>query len=820
MADLRSVIRVFLASPSDLTDERKAAKRVCDEANLNLANPFGYHVDLVGWEETVTGFGRPQELINKDLDQCDRFFGVLWKRWGTKPGPDSPYESGFEEEFRRTVARREGGQNVQIGLFLKEIDQDSLKDPGDQLKKVVAFRDELNADQRVYYETFADPRDFEDKFRRALYKSVRDQIQADHVETNTKTQAPETEPSDQATAEPATHGVAAEISAHFRYLMSATKDRDPNSPLLSDEIARLRLFALSFSSTSNDEAFLQAHDANLIYRHTSASDLAIREKYTLLRSALYGFSAENIPLWQWKRELDANNLGILPLYSAVKDPPQVRINALRAMTFIGEPIEAGFLLGREATIDGWFADTSPELRNVALRYLAEVGEPSDADFIESEIARADHQTLAAAIDAAVILMSRTNRSKAIERMFELDPATPSERMIDLVRGSLLELSVADIRRGLDVKSDVLRAVFAEEANRRKLIDEPMARQLAQDSNAIVRHIAARALVNLRSITDLTEAKSVIVKPRQQTPGLVVGLLNLGSHDSQGQKQYEEFVRNSLRNLDLAELRERAANSNALNYDAVFALAEREFQRSRNEIVSHISDGFEQVFESYLSTFGESPEASKIRERWKGLRQDVCVELVRHALLVLIRAGREGEISTIRFGLDKFDIKWNTEIVEYLSKFGGVEDVARLTKLLNNLDYSETTILGAMTDNRRNRLAGSAIARLIRGDISQLPLEVKGAILAHTIAALPAKSISQLDTDRLNSLLNDESEFVRKFTALRCAAVLTKKRLGELLDRQLKPEETYYYNTVHWLDFGFSMKQSNVAPAVRRFFGGL
>ena len=60
MADTRKVIKVFLASPGDLGDERKAAKSVIDELNSVLGEALGYQVDLVGWEDTVAVFGRPQ----------------------------------------------------------------------------------------------------------------------------------------------------------------------------------------------------------------------------------------------------------------------------------------------------------------------------------------------------------------------------------------------------------------------------------------------------------------------------------------------------------------------------------------------------------------------------------------------------------------------------------------------------------------------------------------------------------------------------------------------------------------------------------------
>ena len=83
MPTTRKVLRIFLASPGDLEEERIAIRDIVLEINESWANPLGYHIDLVAWEETVAGYGRPQHLINKDLDQCDLFIGMIWKRWGT-----------------------------------------------------------------------------------------------------------------------------------------------------------------------------------------------------------------------------------------------------------------------------------------------------------------------------------------------------------------------------------------------------------------------------------------------------------------------------------------------------------------------------------------------------------------------------------------------------------------------------------------------------------------------------------------------------------------------------------------------------------------
>ena len=77
MPSTRKIIRAFLASPGDLQEERKAIRDVVVEFNESWADELGYQVELIGWEETVAGFGRPQQLINQDLDRCDLFLGLL-----------------------------------------------------------------------------------------------------------------------------------------------------------------------------------------------------------------------------------------------------------------------------------------------------------------------------------------------------------------------------------------------------------------------------------------------------------------------------------------------------------------------------------------------------------------------------------------------------------------------------------------------------------------------------------------------------------------------------------------------------------------------
>lgn len=48
---------VFMASPSDLNDERQVIRTIEDELN-HLFSRYGIRVRVVGWELTMPGYGR------------------------------------------------------------------------------------------------------------------------------------------------------------------------------------------------------------------------------------------------------------------------------------------------------------------------------------------------------------------------------------------------------------------------------------------------------------------------------------------------------------------------------------------------------------------------------------------------------------------------------------------------------------------------------------------------------------------------------------------------------------------------------------------
>ena len=111
--------RVFIASPGDLADERKALRDVVERINGICARETDWRIELLGWEDTLPGAGRPQELINADLEKADLFIGCLWQRWGTPTGDGN--KTGFEEEFCRSLEKYKLNGTPEIWLFLKKL---------------------------------------------------------------------------------------------------------------------------------------------------------------------------------------------------------------------------------------------------------------------------------------------------------------------------------------------------------------------------------------------------------------------------------------------------------------------------------------------------------------------------------------------------------------------------------------------------------------------------------------------------------------------------------------------------------------------------
>ena len=135
-------LRVFLASPGDVSQEREAFARVVDEFNVTIGPLSDCRIEAVRWETHATpDAGRPQAVINDQLSDYDIFIGIMWRRFGTPTGIAG---SGTEEEY--TIAFEKWKTNPELVLmfyFCETPFYPRSVDELEQMRHVLSFRKEL-----------------------------------------------------------------------------------------------------------------------------------------------------------------------------------------------------------------------------------------------------------------------------------------------------------------------------------------------------------------------------------------------------------------------------------------------------------------------------------------------------------------------------------------------------------------------------------------------------------------------------------------------------------------------------------------------------
>lgn len=176
-----TTLRVFVASPSDLDEERKLLEAVIQELNLIWPQQWGISFELIKWETHVfPGAGTdPQDVINHQLTtDYDILLAMFWSRIGT-PTPRS--ESGTIEEFDIAYTKwKRDPQSIRLMVYFKltPISPDDIDT--EQLKLVKEFRSSLK-EKGILYSKFTGREEFSQLMRLHLNKQAYDFFKVNEV---------------------------------------------------------------------------------------------------------------------------------------------------------------------------------------------------------------------------------------------------------------------------------------------------------------------------------------------------------------------------------------------------------------------------------------------------------------------------------------------------------------------------------------------------------------------------------------------------------------------------------------------------------------
>lgn len=165
------LIKIFLASPGDVAEERNAVEQVVETVNRNLGREKRIRLETVRWEkDTYPLLGSDaQNIVNRQIAQmtdCDLFIGIMWNRFG-QPTPRAG--SGTEEEFNRALESFKVSGRPEIMFYFKQEAANITTLPEiEQKRKVIEFRGRLEHEGLIA--DYSDAQEFKDLLRNHLEK--------------------------------------------------------------------------------------------------------------------------------------------------------------------------------------------------------------------------------------------------------------------------------------------------------------------------------------------------------------------------------------------------------------------------------------------------------------------------------------------------------------------------------------------------------------------------------------------------------------------------------------------------------------------------
>lgn len=181
------IFKIFVASPSDVSEERVVLETIVTQLNHIWSSTLGMIFELLKWETSVhpSFSSDPQEAINEQIaPDYDVFIGILWGRVGT---PTPRAESGTIEEFERAYSRFTSGENApEIMFYFKDAPIPPSKIDPKQMEALQSFRRSLS-EKGGLYSVFEDQASFESSVRAHL-SAIAQKFSAQlHNATNVRT---------------------------------------------------------------------------------------------------------------------------------------------------------------------------------------------------------------------------------------------------------------------------------------------------------------------------------------------------------------------------------------------------------------------------------------------------------------------------------------------------------------------------------------------------------------------------------------------------------------------------------------------------------
>lgn len=768
----RNVLTVFIASPGDVEEERKAVKAVADILNRSYSRHSSWQIDVLGWEDTLPGFGRPQTIINSDVEACDLFVGMLWKRWGQ---PTGKYSSGFEEELDIAKRRRSEGSLPEIWLFFKNVEPDQKGDAGPQLKRVLEFKQEIYDKKEILSRDFSNVEQFKEMVSVNLNSHLLELIRGkDRDDVGQQIVPIASLPESSAHPESMDDGRdVSRVLGHVRRCL----DQDSLGDVELFERARLKLFSDALYGESSVSALLGIHEINVVYRKSSEWSISDEEWHVLLRTAL-GDSDNVCPAWRWRDGSSDEDIdSALEFLATVDGVAQVRIGAIRTLSLVKSMVTRQLF---EIILQ---RGESAEINEALSLMVANEENAKHADLLDNIEEAAESSKRQAVQKTRAMLLFKRDASEAVGYL-----ASAGIRLPETIESALRSGAVA-VQKDVALEAiskghPTVRRAIAGYLKSRNELGQVEAAKMVADSDAGVRRVGVEWLIENGKPYTPDEIKRLF--PAAERPK---GILGLALREEEAVDP-DLLVARTFETCSKAELVSRVdlySVDSSLAYEVLLDKWCDEFIGQARE---HLEDDFGRMQreseEMFAAKYG-SEAAMGFREKWDPSTVDFLK--ARMAAVILKSLAEKGQPDDIRLARKEYDrSRWiyilGPAVVALVERFGDETDVAAILDIAERLDGE---------DKRR---AVQLAVRLSREKSSLLQHE-NIFVRTEAIAAL-AISDGGRAAEYAKEYLASDREELRKLGVGILIETLSRDELISTLDEYMR-RPTYFYNVVTWLD---------------------
>jgi hypothetical protein len=657
-----------------------------------------------------------------------------------------------------------------------------LRDPGDELKKVLTFKERLITEKEIFYKPFKDNSEFEGLIRGSITAYVQKLIEAETQTASTSAQATPAEPppTDEAAKRDGIPAISTNPANFLRQFIANAEVPGDDDQYTAIDVARFRLLAATVAHAGNDSASIGTHDSNLLFVNRDALDLDFRERSTLVRSGLEHFASETVPLWHWYASINGFEGHAFAMYSFMRGPQQ--IGSLLAMRLIDEPLPSSKeSIPRSVFLKRWFAaDATSNLKRAALAYLTDCGLPEDLPAIKIEYDRGDYQTRGGAAEAIIRISLRQGRDQAVKALYDLQPDAINRDLLSEVFKNGAALDDAILIEGTKNGNGMVRRTTAAILAKRNKLQPDDAERLLTDNDDETRHIALSTLIQGGRIFSEGQAEAVLVR---QGSGGILGGFGVPT----GEAQFGRYKRDMLAKKSDAELEGLAASQTVLDRDASLALLERNFGGRKHELVALVSDqfktDFETSFEAMASRIG--PDSLMVKDI-RNLEEHLRRGFTRRGLDIICRAAEVEHLGLVRSALASDYVGYSRLDIEYLRKHGEWQDIPLLIAAEQRIEPGVSLLSSGSTE--KFQAIAKAIYSIGKNRLNELlELEMPKNLLARVLLQISDKGFKSIAQDKIRRLLLDAE----------------KRRVIQVLQEYVDSGEQHFYNVVHWLDLGAS-----------------